>query len=138
MIQRKLISIVLLFLVYANVTIAQQNTDSLVSQTITYHTSKAGEMYIGWSLNNWKDIPDKSSKAPIQILIIILHALISAVSFVGTTTPKSLFTQTIIYNTSSSPKYYYYGLRGNYHLKYENYLLVCCQRYYICMLFAQR
>ena len=38
---------------------AQQKNDTLVSQTITYHTSKAREIYIVWSLNNWKNNPDK-------------------------------------------------------------------------------
>ena len=31
----------------------------LVTQTVTYHTPKAGQTYIVWNLNNWKKVPDK-------------------------------------------------------------------------------
>lgn len=48
-----------LFLITCITSEAQQTGDTMVSQTITYHTTKAGELYFGWSLDNWEKIPDK-------------------------------------------------------------------------------
>lgn len=49
----------LFLLLIISFTSVAQNNDTLVSQTIIYHTSKANEIYIVWSLNYWKDKPDK-------------------------------------------------------------------------------
>jgi phosphoglycerol transferase MdoB-like AlkP superfamily enzyme len=37
----------------------QSRKDSLISQTFYYKTSKAGEVFMVWSLNNWKETPPK-------------------------------------------------------------------------------
>src|SRR5688572_29051680 len=36
----------------------------LIVQTITYHTNKASEVYIYWSLKNWTEIPEKQYWPP--------------------------------------------------------------------------
>jgi arylsulfatase A-like enzyme len=38
---------------------AQQSPDSIVGQTITYHTSKATEVYLVWGIDNWAKPPAK-------------------------------------------------------------------------------
>lgn len=38
---------------------SKEKKDSIVTQTINYHTTQGKEVYIVWSLNYWKDVPEK-------------------------------------------------------------------------------
>jgi hypothetical protein len=38
---------------------SQQKKDTLITQTINYTTAKAGEVYMVWTQDYWKTVPEK-------------------------------------------------------------------------------
>lgn len=52
---RKCIVSILCILLLTYYSASQEQSDSLITQTFTYKTSKAGELYMVWAVNNWQE-----------------------------------------------------------------------------------